>query len=589
MSGKQPRPSASFHSDAPPSPRGAGLRPSRVARGRSAPQPHLTQGAPSQGGLTTLEAIQKLPLEATPRRQRSGSQGAAPRIYGPHHAEMVVASAVDDEVSNLSFMGGSVSVVSVGTGSVRTGSSRDTSSSEGTSREKAERAEEDGGTEEVEDETDDVPATLINTANYDSRGRCRLHPQIRLRKKKMFGKGWKVLMSACPECCVDELRRVRLEEEKKRKMAAKSRGNGSRTGLDGSQRSGHSQMGLDDRRQRSGHNANARSFSGSARSFGSVHSGAGSSSTVNGCQTGLDGSQRSGHSQMGMDDRSQRSGHNANAQSFSGSARSFGSVHSGAGSSSAELAMGGSGSIAVLPQPAPLQSHSRSRSRDSQRVAPLPLQHLPRSPSQEGRRAPTPLSLRGSLNKRASRVVRATQSDTSTSTASLTESSEQGAVAGDWRPSRAPPGSQSNGRCRSSNRGSRPERPPDAPLEPPQELPPPGTLRVREMRWTDAKGRTGKYSGQVNTKFSPHGTGFMVYDGTGKRKEGTWKNGRHRRSSSDAGEGGSDPPLKSKSRSQSNTADSGQQSRSQSRSTTQSAARQRSKSRSRKPENGAFN
>eukprot|EP00985_Skeletonema_marinoi_P006786 scaffold2967_cov102-Skeletonema_marinoi.AAC.5 len=49
----------------------------------------------------------------------------------------------------------------------------------------------------------------INTNNYDSKGRCANHPQIRLRKKKLFGRGWKVLMNACPDCCVDELRRFK--------------------------------------------------------------------------------------------------------------------------------------------------------------------------------------------------------------------------------------------------------------------------------------------------------------------------------------------------------------------------------------------
>ena len=53
---------------------------------------------------------------------------------------------------------------------------------------------------------------MINTNDFDDRGRCRHHPHIKLRKKKLFGKGWKVLMSACPDCCVDELRRIRTVE-----------------------------------------------------------------------------------------------------------------------------------------------------------------------------------------------------------------------------------------------------------------------------------------------------------------------------------------------------------------------------------------
>ncbi|KAL9181145.1 hypothetical protein ACHAXT_009950 [Thalassiosira profunda] len=50
----------------------------------------------------------------------------------------------------------------------------------------------------------------LNTAEYDHKGRCVRHPAIRLRKKKLFG-GWKVVIGHCPECCLDEMRRVRDE------------------------------------------------------------------------------------------------------------------------------------------------------------------------------------------------------------------------------------------------------------------------------------------------------------------------------------------------------------------------------------------
>ena len=50
----------------------------------------------------------------------------------------------------------------------------------------------------------------LNTAEYDKKGRCIRHPAIRLRKKKIFG-GWKIIIGHCPECCLDEMRRVRDE------------------------------------------------------------------------------------------------------------------------------------------------------------------------------------------------------------------------------------------------------------------------------------------------------------------------------------------------------------------------------------------
>ena len=65
----------------------------------------------------------------------------------------------------------------------------------------------------------------LNTAEHDSKGRCIRHPDIRLRKKKLLG-GWKILIGHCPECCLDEMRRVRDEIEggdKKKKKKSKKR------------------------------------------------------------------------------------------------------------------------------------------------------------------------------------------------------------------------------------------------------------------------------------------------------------------------------------------------------------------------------
>lgn len=72
----------------------------------------------------------------------------------------------------------------------------------------------------IAEDLENFPETneCINTNNYDSKGRCVNHPQIRLRKKKLFGRGWKVLMNACPDCCVDELRRFKSAEASKRRQ-----------------------------------------------------------------------------------------------------------------------------------------------------------------------------------------------------------------------------------------------------------------------------------------------------------------------------------------------------------------------------------
>ena len=53
----------------------------------------------------------------------------------------------------------------------------------------------------------------LKTAEYNSKGLCVRHPTIRLRKKKLFG-GWKIIIGHCPECCLDEMRRVRDQIER---------------------------------------------------------------------------------------------------------------------------------------------------------------------------------------------------------------------------------------------------------------------------------------------------------------------------------------------------------------------------------------
>jgi len=77
---------------------------------------------------------------------------------------------------------------------------------------------------------EETNSSSVNTNNYDKKGRCIVHPHIRLRKKKFMSRlclgsssnnGWKILMSACPDCCVDELRRIRLVEENNKRVAAK--------------------------------------------------------------------------------------------------------------------------------------------------------------------------------------------------------------------------------------------------------------------------------------------------------------------------------------------------------------------------------
>ena len=52
-------------------------------------------------------------------------------------------------------------------------------------------------------------ATTFNP--HPKTGRCIHHPTIRLRKKKLFGRGWKIVIGHCPDCCLDEMKRMAVE------------------------------------------------------------------------------------------------------------------------------------------------------------------------------------------------------------------------------------------------------------------------------------------------------------------------------------------------------------------------------------------
>lgn len=49
-------------------------------------------------------------------------------------------------------------------------------------------------------------------------------------------------------------------------------------------------------------------------------------------------------------------------------------------------------------------------------------------------------------------------------------------------------------------------------------------MHVRQMEYTDIQGHRGHYSGTVNADFFPHGDGIMVYD-DGREVEGNWIDG----------------------------------------------------------------
>lgn len=58
------------------------------------------------------------------------------------------------------------------------------------------------------DPNDSEAPVMAQASEYDDKGRCVKHPHIKLRKKKMLG-GWKVMLVNCPDCCIEEMLKMR--------------------------------------------------------------------------------------------------------------------------------------------------------------------------------------------------------------------------------------------------------------------------------------------------------------------------------------------------------------------------------------------
>lgn len=54
---------------------------------------------------------------------------------------------------------------------------------------------------------DPISAKVV-TNLYDKSGHCVNHPHVRMRKKKLWGGGWNILISNCPDCCLEEMGRL---------------------------------------------------------------------------------------------------------------------------------------------------------------------------------------------------------------------------------------------------------------------------------------------------------------------------------------------------------------------------------------------
>jgi len=434
----------------------------------------------------------------------------------------------------------------------------------------------------------------VNTNNYDKKGRCVVHPHIRLRKKKLLnrlclgssskdnpdGGGWKILMSACPDCCVDELRRIRLVEENNKRLAlvatqqqqmcqSVATNEMSLVPLDTSERSHQS---VTDHHQQQA----------------TPNSGRGAATL----DMLLDNSQQQPH--RGSMTRGRRS--SARSLHSAGSNDTPSSNHQGSmmRSSSVSTRQRRSSSLRSPSLTPPKRSPSQDSFRAPRSKSCVPVsKHIGKSIKKKLNRRPSEEtasltgSSGGSSNEKPNPAVASSSKSSPLDTSDRTGTTHDSTLASTSSPlsqqqfvehspadRRSSYGSSHQGsyhhhqeeegedgvtplkkKRRSKRDKSKSSKRSSSSVSSSQQdsvssksvsssnPPTPGqrgTINVRQMQWTNPKNnQSGTYTGQVNHLFIPHGHGVMTYaDQTLGIKDGEWKNGRYRRSNHD-GEGSS--------------------------------------------------
>jgi hypothetical protein len=466
-------------------------------RSRSASLSYQTQRLklPPPQLTNSMQLLQPSPEGSARNNQYLNHRQQQQRLY----TNMVISPEPnDDEVSTLSFMGHSVCSTS------DYPNYNPASICENSSQERDENGPCSSSAQVAADNAKSVSALSLSMIRADTNevdpktGRCIHHPHIRLRKKKLFGKGWKVLMSACPDCCVDELRRLRSAEENNLKLASDKKNKIESLGRR-----------VSDLTDDSGYGNNGSA----ACSRVSIHMG-----RVDEGET-LTSRRRSSSRSSGfrVSDLTGDSGNGDNRGGFSADGGTSATKRrSRSFSRSCSDCLSGPTSFFTSPK-------TMTTSLSPTKVElPLPPPPPPRrSPSQDIRRGPQPLPpKKGTLHLESDEA-----------TASLT-CSDGSSIS-----------NHSNTKKKEDNIGdasNRQEQEVDELSQSQQEnlhatLP-------RQMRWTDPKtGQSGTYTGQVNDRYVPHGCGTMEYDpnpnndmsGLGVStvlvKDGEWKDGRFRR------------------------------------------------------------
>ena len=388
----------------------------------------------------------------------------------------------------------------------------------------------------------------INTAEFDKKGRCVRHPTVRLRKKQLF-RGWKTLLSNCPECCLDEMRRVK--ENRARSTASVNSGSragggshvgSSSSGVGGkkknSKKSSSSKKGdgqIDppvaqvnvEKKKKKKHRADGSSGDISNASAGGDHSvgggmeddnksiGTASTITISSYTHSSGGNHWSNFVGRGPQQQQSKKHENSSSSSLDGS------VNSGGGAFARVTRMpytdhygengwytGAVDSTSGTPHGRGTMNYSNGNVYEGEWVNGVSV-----TPSKT-REEPMPgsSSIGGSSGHRSKHHHHHRPPPRPLGRSALPTHYEDGGKVDP--PAFHPPPRQNH-------------RPPPmmaAPFPPPQQHPPPARKVVCGMPWSDVSGDNGSYTGEVNSLNIPDGMGSMRYD-NGIVVEGAWNDG----------------------------------------------------------------
>jgi len=353
----------------------------------------------------------------------------------------------------------------------------------------------------------------ILTNMFDRKGYCVRHPNVRLRKKKLLG-DWKVLTTNCPDCCVEEMDRmkrirngtgnnknisdkgsVKKKEMKKDKKKKKKmqRGMSDLTGGLNRARSRGRMPEVKNDPKVSSHSGKSRSL-GKSRDRQSLTSRGGPRNQVPNNNRHHDHleipTQNDGTPIFEFDIKLDEQGDVTSPKSVKSSRKSVKSVKSASSKKSSKSARTSKSG----------KSTRTNKSSKSTRT------------NKTGKSTRTNKSSRSTRTNKSSRSTRTNKSSKSTRTNKSSKSRLQRVKS---QPKiRNDGGGDENVVSRGSHPGSSQRF-----------IRKDNTLRVAKMPFTDRYKRPGNYTGEINEFGQPHGKGTLRYN-TGTVFEGLWWEGR---------------------------------------------------------------